>query len=216
MTKLCLNLTEDHGGLAADDVRESSVAAKQADLGQLVSSLNLTAGAPPFLKNLLSSLQHFQSASGSSHTTPTHPAARTTGEGGGAPIEITEMMAAFRQLRPPPLEHPQAPPPPDNSSENKDDSCENEEITNSEEKRDLTAVSLSSIEAMIDRKIAYLEARLKDYIDSQVKAAMTHFETKFEQNETKENRMMMRLRENTDSSQHGTQNGLLNFEDQLD
>ena len=152
VTRLTLHVTEDYGGEAAGD-SERPDTAKQADLGELVSSLTLCVGAPPSLQGLLSSLQLLQSSSSTQppHTAlptppPQHPAA-----GEEIPTDISQMIAAFRQLRPASSEQPPPPPPPDTRSEA--ESCKDDkEMNDTEESIDLTVVSLSNIEALVDRK----------------------------------------------------------------
>ncbi len=228
VTRLTLVLTEDYGG-QADDSGGSDMTAKskqplQADLGELVSSLTLSVGAPPFLQGLLSSLQQCASTAKPSKSAPTLPTQHPA-RGEGVPTDISQMMAALRQLRPKTSERP-TPPPPDRENGVAETCIDDQEMKSDvEDGKEIAGISLSSIEAMVDRKIGELEARLRSYVDAKVKAVMSHIETNLEQTGTifvsSENRMVTRGREreesgNGEDSQNRTQNGLLHFEDQLD
>lgn len=149
---------------------DPAVPSKATDLQSLISSLPLQShksNAPPFLQGLLSSLQHLS-------TTPDKPAE-------DQPLDITQMIAAFRQLRPA-SSHPEETKTEATSSQEREEPKEEPAQTKETVDEDqMTSVSLVSMEAMMDQKIEELEGRLKRYIDTKMAAILKQIEIKLEQ-----------------------------------
>ena len=144
------------------------------DLQSLLSSLPLQSNTPPFLHTLISSLQHL--------STPSHPTpAQHPTQDQARPPDITQMMAAFRQLRPTPNENKTS----ENGAPNGVGQGEGEPEQHGvdpdvEEKEEAAAQSVRNLEALLDRKMAELEQRLKCYIDNKVAAVLNEIEARLE------------------------------------
>lgn len=137
------------------------------------------------------------------------------------------MVTAFRQLRPAPS----------NPASSKTDSHvdRQEQVEQSDERDSADVVmseamelvptpSLSSLEAMMDQKIAELEKRLKHYVDDKVAALLNQIETTLEQKVnsrkvtfTEQERETMTVTSNEDGSRgHNSTYSGLQLEEQLD
>ena len=114
-------------------------------------------------------------------------------------MQILQMMAAFRQLRPAASEQlapPPPPPPPDTESEVKEESA---------------GTPPPSMEALMDQKMRELETQMRSYIDAKVKEVVHYIEANFERKGTNlisdgGRNMVAREREGEVSSGEGTQN----------
>lgn len=178
VTRLTLVVAEDSGGEPGYDEDiiiiimlaiimlnriDTAASCKPPDLESLISSLPLQSNGPPYLHGLLSSLQHF-----SSHSS-------LPARDGEQQLDITQMISAFRQLRP-----VRSDPETSETAVPNQDREEHEEPTQCKEV-DTASVPLGSLEALLDKKIAELEERLKCYIDTKVAGIVNQIEMKLGQ-----------------------------------
>lgn len=152
---------------------------RPADLQDLVNSLPVPSNAPPFLVGLISSLQQWQEST--TARANANPLSNNSGkdESSQQPVDILQMMTAFRQIKPVSIT------PAANTDTEDEQHSRGEQVADSQEDKgcvvestEHTSVPLSDIEALIDQKMRELEKRMQSYIDAKVDAIMNHIEMK--------------------------------------
>lgn len=235
VTRLTLVVAEDYGGKAAlsrylqccatyinailllPNRMDAAVhvQSKPPDLQSLISSLPLPSNSPPFLQHLLSSLQQLSS---------THTCTPVRGEEKTQSLDISQMVTAFRQLRPAPSNPASSKTESHMDRQEQVEQSDSADVVMSEVMELVPTPSLSSLEAMMDQKIAELEKRLKHYVDDKVAALLNQIETTLEQKVnsrkvtfTEQERETMTVTSNEDGSRgHNSTYSGLQLEEQLD
>ena len=134
------------------------------NLQQMLQSIGASQNVPPFLQSLASSLQLLQLHQ-STQTTASTTAAET---GSNMPLELTQMMDAFKQMRPPP-------PPTINTKDNEASHTTNgeaEDTANGKEEdksgqKDEGQVN-ERVAKLLEESVSELERRLQSYVDSKL------------------------------------------------
>ena len=141
------------------------------DLQQMLQSVGAAQNVPPFLKSLASSLQMLQLHQ------PPKPPSRATSWGdttpnvttGGAvsslPMELAQMMDAFKQMRPPSPNEAEAAQPTSENGEGGDERAGGQEEVTSDQS---SVNENKNITKLLDERISELEKRLLGYVDSKL------------------------------------------------
>ena len=146
---------------------EPSSSGSGLDLQQLLQSMGVAQNVPPLLKSLTSSLQMLQLQQ---HHTPSTDEANTTPSTAGAegaimslPVELTQMMDALKQMRPP-SPHTAATYQPGDEKEKKDEerASGQEEATSDQIGEQVVDEGITKL---LDERLSALETRLMDYVD---------------------------------------------------
>lgn len=133
----------------------------------LINALPLPANAPPFLHGLLTSLQQCQGANGPDHKSQQHTRAQPSTPS----MDITQMMSAFRQLRPKLSTAEASNTEASSEGENRDDAADSA-ASGEVEMEECDRTSLSKIEALMDEKMRVLEQRMQSYVNAKVAEMM--------------------------------------------
>ena len=137
----------------------------------MLQSIGASQGVPPFLKSLASSLQLLQLQHSIPQTTSeTHDSGSTTHGDAGAniPQELSQMMDAFKQMRPPPPLTPAI----DDTTDGEQSQADN----GGTEERGREASSCHGDEGemndhiakLLEERLSELERRLEGYVDSKL------------------------------------------------
>ena len=137
----------------------------------MLQSIGASQGVPPFLKSLASSLQLLQLQHSTPHTTSqTHDSSSAGHGGAGAniPQELSQMMDAFKQMRPPP------PPVTDDTTDGEQSQADNGGAEELERGREASSCHGDEgemnehIAKLLEERLSELERRLEGYVDSKL------------------------------------------------
>lgn len=161
--------TEEYCHQISGEASSASCGGSGLDLQQMMQTIGASQSVPPFLKSLAASLQllQLQQSTGSRRRTNSSSATNTGGgegttSGSSLPMDLTQLMDAFKQIRPPP-------PPPTAASDQltTEEGGGEEGASQQEESSDYDGNNLNeNVSKLIEERLSEMERRLLGYIDS--------------------------------------------------